>query len=103
MASKMYQQPALIYCVAPRQRRPVGRPSLFNGPVVLVVTPAALRAACQQPQHRMPTGLPSSKMPHSKLLATALLACALFGSAAVAEPVEGLAMHGTPKHAPGFT
>jgi peptide/nickel transport system substrate-binding protein len=42
-------------------------------------------------------------MPHSKLLATALLACALFGSVATAEPVEGLAMHGTPKHAPGFT
>jgi peptide/nickel transport system substrate-binding protein len=42
-------------------------------------------------------------MPHSKLLATALLGCALFGSVAAAEPVEGLAMHGTPKHAPGFT
>jgi peptide/nickel transport system substrate-binding protein len=51
----------------------------------------------------MPIGLPSSKMPHSKLLATALLGCALFSSVATAEPVEGLAMHGTPKHAPGFT
>jgi peptide/nickel transport system substrate-binding protein len=42
-------------------------------------------------------------MPHSKLLATALLGCALFSSAAAAVPVEGLAMHGTPKHAAGFT
>jgi peptide/nickel transport system substrate-binding protein len=42
-------------------------------------------------------------MPHSKLLATALLGCALFSSAAAAVPVEGLAMHGMPKHAAGFT
>ena len=41
-------------------------------------------------------------MPHWMLAATVLLCGVLLSGAASAEPVEGLAMHGKPKHAPGF-
>src|SRR5690349_16899028 len=42
-------------------------------------------------------------MPHCKsAFALLLLACLLPTAAAQAEPVHGIAMHGTPKHPPGF-
>jgi peptide/nickel transport system substrate-binding protein len=41
-------------------------------------------------------------MPHTKLLAVVCLAWVGFASPSMAEPVEGLAMHGSPKHAGGF-
>lgn len=44
----------------------------------------------------------SRKLPQSVRLATLLLGFLLLGSMAQAAPVEGLAMHGQPKHAPGF-
>lgn len=43
-----------------------------------------------------------TKMPHWKLPAAVLLGWALLTSGAAAQPVEGLAMHGTPKHPAGF-
>jgi peptide/nickel transport system substrate-binding protein len=42
-------------------------------------------------------------MPHCRRALALLLACLVLTSAAGAEPVHGIAMHGAPKHAPGFT
>jgi peptide/nickel transport system substrate-binding protein len=42
------------------------------------------------------------KMPHSRSAAALLLVCLLLGPAVAAEPVHGIAMHGAPKHPPGF-
>ena len=41
-------------------------------------------------------------MPHSRSAAALLLVCLLLGPAVAAEPVHGIAMHGAPKHPPGF-
>ena len=46
--------------------------------------------------------IPLSKMPHWMLAATVLLCGVLLSGAVSAEPVEGLAMHGKPKHAAGL-
>ncbi len=42
-------------------------------------------------------------MPHSRTAAAFVLALMLAGPALAAEPVHGIAMHGNPKHPPGFT
>jgi peptide/nickel transport system substrate-binding protein len=42
-------------------------------------------------------------MPHSRRAIALLFACLVLTSAARAEPVHGIAMHGAPKHEPGFT
>jgi|SRR5581483_7301690 len=42
-------------------------------------------------------------MPHVRNFLAPLVVCLLLHSAAAAEPVHAIAMHGTPKHAPGFT
>ena len=41
-------------------------------------------------------------MTHPKKFLTLLLVGLLHASGATAEPVHGIAMHGAPKHAPGF-
>ena len=51
----------------------------------------------------LPQSFRLREMPHTRLLPIVLAGCLLLSSAAAAEPVEGLAMHGSPKHAAGFT
>jgi peptide/nickel transport system substrate-binding protein len=42
------------------------------------------------------------EMPHSRSAVALLLACLVVGPTVAAEPVHGIAMHGAPKHPPGF-
>ncbi len=50
----------------------------------------------------MPPELSQREMPHVKSALALLLACLLLTPAAAGEPVHAIAMHGTPKHPPGF-
>jgi peptide/nickel transport system substrate-binding protein len=51
----------------------------------------------------LPKQVHSREMPHSRLLPTLLVGLLLLASPAAGQPVEGLAMYGAPRHAPGFT